>query len=229
MADAELIVVCTPVSCIVDYVRRAAGACRRDALITDVGSTKANIVAQLGGQPNRDVAFVGSHPLAGSERTGAQFARADLFEERVAVVTPDERTLPDRTALIAGLWTSLGARVVQMSPAAHDEAVAATSHVPHVVSSALSAATPMEHLSLAASGWLDTTRVSAGSVELWQQILSENRVHVLNSLDKFAKVLDSFRTAIREDDATKIVELLEAGKKCRDAVGNRHSPGWGSA
>jgi prephenate dehydrogenase len=222
---ADLVVVCSPVASIVDHVRRAASAAGRSALITDVGSTKEQIVQAVG----RDVLFVGSHPLAGSEKQGPRYAQAELLQDRVVVVTPEEWTPPDAIGLVSQFWTSLGAAVVSMSPAAHDEAVAVTSHLPHVLAAALAASTPREQLHLVASGWLDTTRVASGDVHLWQQILQENRHHVLKSLDEFAKVLDSFRAAIGQDSGKKILELLQAGKERRDAVGNRHSSGQGPA
>jgi prephenate dehydrogenase len=224
VADAELIVVCTPVQSIVDHVLQAAESCPQGALITDAGSTKASIVAaierELKPTPGRNVAFIGSHPLAGSEKTGVQFARADLLEGRVVVVTPTRRSRADDVVRVEQFWGSLGTQVLRKTPQAHDQAVAATSHLPHVLASLLAAATPRELLPLVAGGWLDTTRVAAGDVELWRQILNENRADVLKSLDKFAKVLASFRAALQRGDQAKIAKLLEAGKQNRDAVGS---------
>lgn len=220
VADAELVVVATPVDQIVDHVRQAAAHCRPGALITDVGSTKTSIVEMLDGELERDVEFVGSHPLAGGEKAGPDFSRDDLFDGCVVIVTPTERTPPSAVERTVGFWTSLGASVCQMSPSAHDGAVAATSHLPHIVASTLAAATPQECLALVASGWRDTTRVAAGSPRLWEQILRQNRPRVLQSLDEFAKVLDSFRDALQRDDAERIAKILETGKRNRDAVGS---------
>lgn len=217
---AAHVVVCTPVEQIAEFVRLAAKSCDEGALITDVGSTKESIVAELGNKLERQVAFIGSHPLAGSEKAGVEFARADLFAGRVTVVTPTRQTKAEHYAAIAKLWESLGARVVRMTPAAHDAAVAATSHVPHLLASALAAATPEELLPLTAGGWLDTTRVAGGDAELWRQIFSGNRLHVLKSLAKFEKVLTSFRKALEQDDQGQLLRLLEAGKKTRDSVGS---------
>jgi prephenate dehydrogenase len=158
--------------------------------------------------------------LAGSEKTGVQFARADLLEGRVVVVTPTRRSRADDVVRVEQFWGSLGTQVLRKTPQAHDQAVAATSHLPHVLASLLAAATPRELLPLVAGGWLDTTRVAAGDVELWRQILNENRADVLKSLDKFAKVLASFRAALQRGDQAKIAKLLEAGKQNRDAVGS---------
>ena len=220
VADAELVVACAPVTHIVQHIRLAASACPSGTLLTDAGSTKGSIVAALSRQLEPGVAFVGSHPLAGSEKIGPESARDDLFDGRVVVVTPTAAAPTDRVNAIVEFWSSLGASVIQMTPEDHDRAVAATSHVPHVVSAALAAATDQGWLDLVAGGWLDTTRVASGDPQLWLQILRDNRPHVLKSLDKFAKVLNSFRDSIHEDDASRILELLQAGKQCRDAVGN---------
>jgi prephenate dehydrogenase len=107
-----------------------------------------------------------------------------------------------------------------MSPKDHDRSVAAISHVPHVIASALAAATPAEELPLASTGWLDTTRIASGDPDLWRQILVENRGGVLKSLDKFEKVLAAFRHALERDQQEKLLQLLEAGKQRRDSLGN---------
>jgi prephenate dehydrogenase len=229
VAHADLVVVCTPVTQIVEHVQRAAGACPPDACLTDAGSTKSSIVQALTDQLGKDVAFVGSHPLAGSEKTGPQSAREDLFRDKVAVITPVDQTPLGCVNAVEHFWSSLGATVVRMSPEAHDLAVAATSHLPHVVASALAATTPDRLLPLVSTGWRDTTRVAGGDPQLWLEILRDNRQHVLKSLDKFAKVLQSFGHALDQDDAEKLLDLLEAGKECRDALGNRHPSGPGAS
>ncbi len=220
VADAQVVVVCTPIETIAEKVRECAEHCPTGTLITDAGSTKAQIVSALDGQLPREVAFVGSHPLAGSEQTGPQNARADLFDGRLVVVTPTRRTEKSRLAEVERFWTSLGASVTRMSATEHDQAVAAISHLPHLVASALAASTPEKQLPLAATGWLDTTRIAAGDVQLWRQILADNRGHVLKSLDKFEKVLSKFRAALETDNGRALLKLLEAGKHNRDSVGS---------
>jgi prephenate dehydrogenase len=107
-----------------------------------------------------------------------------------------------------------------MSPQQHDECVAAISHLPHVVASVLAASTAEKQLRFAASGWKDTTRVAAGNVELWLQILSQNPDHILKSVDKFEQCLATFRAALEQGDWSQVSAILEAGKQNRDAVGN---------
>jgi prephenate dehydrogenase len=264
VADAQLVVVCTPVETIVEYVRRIRQLCPVESLITDAGSTKGEICRALapgsrdadhfvtpstggtpvaprpsGGTPvaprptgGTPVApelaselqgtahFVGSHPMAGSEKSGPEFADAGLFEDSLTIVTPAEGSAEQHVLAIEQFWMSLGSRIVRMAPDEHDRAVAAVSHVPHLVASALAAATEREDLPLAAGGWRDTTRVASGDVELWRQILTENRPHVLQSLMSFEKVLSEFRQALQQNDAAAITRLLDAGKQNRDALGS---------
>jgi prephenate dehydrogenase len=220
VAEADLIVVCTPVAHIVEHVRQASRDCPAHALITDAGSTKATICRTLAARWEGGGHFVGSHPMAGSEKSGAQSAEPDLFEGCITVVTPTAETREEHVEAVSGFWQSLGARVVRTSPEDHDRAVAAVSHLPHLVASALAAAASPDDLLLAAGGWRDTTRVASADAALWQQIFTDNRASVLQSLDKFEKVLSQWRRALEENQATDLVRLLEAGKRNRDSVGN---------
>jgi prephenate dehydrogenase len=222
--DANLVVICTPVETVVDFVRQIAPAVGKGTLITDVGSTKASIVAGadsvLADGKGLWASFVGSHPLAGSEKNGVQFAKPDLFEERTVVVTPSDATAAEAVDKIERFWQALGAKTVRTSPQAHDVAIAATSHLPHLVASALAAATPANDLPLAAAGWSDTTRIAAGDIELWRQILLDNRVHTLKALARFEKVIAEFRAALQANDSAALLRLLTQGKRNRDFVGN---------
>ena len=220
VAEAQLVIVCTPVQRIVSHVESVAANCPPGAIVTDAGSTKAEIVHHLDGRLARDVRFVGSHPMAGGEKTGPLSAREDLFDNREVIVTPTRRTDPAALEAVIEFWQALGARVTQMTPKAHDQAVAAISHLPHLVASALAAATTKKYQPLAATGWLDTTRVAAGDENLWQQIFSQNREPVLNALDNFEKWLHKFRSALENEDDAQITKLLKVGKRNRDAVGS---------
>jgi prephenate dehydrogenase len=228
VAEAEWIILGTPVETLGEFVGQCAAHCPAGAIITDVGSTKESVVQQaeaalaqaLAQRPplRRPPRFVGSHPMAGSEKAGVQHARADLLSGRTVVVTPSATSDSDAVKAVQRFWKQLGAKVVQLSPAAHDQAVADISHLPHVVASALAAATAEGSLPLAASGWGDTTRIAAGSPELWRQILLDNRLHTLRALAGFEKVLTAFRQALEQQDAAAVQELLEAGKRRRDSV-----------
>lgn len=220
VADADVVIACTPVAEIANHILQAAAAAPAHALLTDGGSTKAGIVAQAEAELPREKHFVGSHPLAGSEKSGVEFARADLFEGRVVIVTPTKKTRADDTQAIADFWSGLGASVMTMSPEAHDQALASTSHLPHLIAAALAAKTSVTDLPLTAGGWRDVTRIAAGDPELWTQILLQNREDVLKALTGFEKTVAAFRAALERGDHRKLCQLLTEGKQVRDAVGN---------
>ena len=228
-AGADVVVIATPVDSVVDAVRSVAKVAPH-AVITDAGSTKAEICRRLRQPSHKEIQagverispgrFVGSHPLAGDHRTGPEFARADLFKGRVVVVTPEDETLPGLVERIEEFWESLGASVVLLSPTEHDRALAATSHLPHLLASALAAATPEEWLQLAATGWGDTTRIAAGDPQLWTQIFRQNREAVIDALRRFQHRLAAFDDAIAGQDDAALVAQLQEAKRIRDAVGD---------
>ncbi len=226
VAEAQLIVIATPVDSIAERVVQAAAVCPATSLITDVGSTKEAIVAAVdAGLAGRRSGprFVGSHPLAGDHRTGSEHARADLFEGRTVVVTPTELTRTAAVIEVIGFWQALGANVQKMSPAEHDDALALTSHVPHLAAVAMAAATPAELLHLTATGWRDTTRIAGGDPNLWMAILSANRQHVVDGLGKLEQTVGKLREALEQGDNECLLSILEAAakrKRDRDALGD---------
>jgi len=220
VAEADVVVVCTPVDDVAEHVCAVAENTGSDTLITDVGSTKEQIVQHLEVKLPAKSRFVGSHPVAGGEKAGVRFARADLFQRRLTIVTPGKQSAAQDIQRVSRFWRSLGAQVVRMTPRQHDEQIAAISHLPHVLATLLAAGTTSEQQQLVGTGWLDTTRVASGDVTLWRQIFQQNKVHVLKSVDKFAQLLTSFREALDKDDEREITRLLETGKKHRDSVGN---------
>jgi prephenate dehydrogenase len=226
VADAQLVIVATPVDLVAERVVQAMAAAPPAALITDVGSTKEAIVSMVDSAlatRRSGPRFVGSHPLAGDHRTGAEHARADMFDGRMVIVTPSEATRQAAVTEISGFWQSLGANVITMSPERHDAALAITSHLPHVAAVALAAATPVELLRLTASGWRDTTRVAGGDPALWQAIFISNRQPVLDAIDILSQTLGSIREALEFGDQESLHAILEAAakkKRERDALGD---------
>jgi prephenate dehydrogenase len=225
VAGASLIIVCTPVAQIARDVQRVAQHCTADALITDAGSTKLEIVQQIGRSAAASrwpagVRFVGGHPLAGSEKRGAAHASADLFVDRTVIVTPVEETGAADVATLRDFWSALGARVVEMSPAQHDQVLARTSHLPHVVAAALAGATPVESLPYTAGGWQDTTRIAGGDIELWRQILLSNRANVLGAIDHFSDRLGQLRSALDRAESAQLEKLLGEARQVRNALGS---------
>lgn len=217
-AHSDFLIFCTPVNSIVQGVLEASGACRPGTLITDVGSTKSNLCRELVSRLPNGVTFVGSHPLAGSEKQGWEHALADLFDGRVCVVTPTEPASRDAVGRLTAFWQAVGMTVLEMSPEAHDCALAQSSHVPHVVASALAQTLADENLLLAATGFADTTRIAASDPNVWVPILMENRESVLARLDEFSSQVAVFREALAKADADKLRLLWERGKAIREQL-----------
>jgi len=220
VAEADVVIVATPVASVVDDVCRALAAAPAGVLVTDVGSTKADICTAVAKNDVASTNFVGSHPLAGDHRSGPEHARADLLDGKTVVVTPTEATPLETTERAKTFWKSLGARVVQMPPEQHDRALATTSHLPHLVASALAASTPEEWLPLAATGWADTTRVAAADPKLWAQIFAQNTPGVVEALDRLIEQLQTTRANLVADDVPQIEKFLHQAKRTRDALGN---------
>jgi prephenate dehydrogenase len=216
VVEADLIVFCTPVDCIADQVLEAAGHCRPGTLLTDVGSTKAGIVRAVRGRLPAGTEFVGSHPLAGSEKHGSAHARDDLFDGKLVIVTPDTGTSENALSQIRAFWSDLGARVRVMDAEEHDRALALTSHLPHLLSSALAGIVTPDLYGLTASGFRDVTRLAAGLPGLWSAIFRDNQPPLLAALDRLQARLRQFRTALEQDDPAALEALLEQGKKVRD-------------
>ena len=201
-------------------VWRAAAA---GAVLTDVGSTKRGIVAAAerlaGGR--RDVQFVGSHPMAGSEKSGYGVARVDLFQGATVVVTPGELSEAGAVKSVTELWAGVGARVVTLEAETHDRAVAAISHLPHVVAWALVDAVERfepDAFAVAARGFKDTTRIAASDPEVWREILLDNRESVRASLAAFRLALDDLERLVVGGDGAALGALLARVKATREKL-----------
>lgn len=216
VADCDLMIVCTPVDHIAEDVQELAAAAPQ-AILTDAGSTKRMICETM----NQEMRFVGSHPIAGSEKSGFEHARADLFDGRVCVVTPTKDTTDDVEQTVTRFWEAIGMRVVRMSPQAHDEALAVTSHVPHVVAAALSSLLREADVPLTGTGFADTTRIAAGDPQLWTAILLQNRASVVRRVRELEERLRELRVFIEAEDTARVTAELTQAKKIRDALAER--------
>lgn len=218
LRGADCVVLCTPVDQIAEQALRYAPLCGPGAVLTDAGSTKRQIVDAIEGRLPAGVRFVGSHPLAGSEKKGPVHADADLFRNRWVVLTPTARTDADAADAVESLWTDVGARVRRMTPEDHDRALAVTSHLPHLVASALAGVLPESLRELTATGFRDTTRVAAGDVALWTAIFEHNRSALVDAVERFQSRVEEFRQALLQHDSDAARRLLAEGKATRDAL-----------
>jgi prephenate dehydrogenase len=220
--DADLVVLCSPVGQMAGLFREMTPFLSPDCLVTDVGSVKSTLVSEI--EPLAAAAgipFVGSHPMAGAERSGPAHARPDLFEGAVCVVTPTTSTPAGAADRASALWESVGSKVVRMTPMLHDDLVSRSSHLPHVVASGLanyvlSPVHPREQAELCAGGFRDTTRVASGSPSMWRDISLANRRNLARVLGVFIEDLQEFRRALDEGDSATVEEYFRQAKERRD-------------
>ena len=216
--SADLWVFCTPVDRIVPGVMTVRAQAGATTLITDAGSVKREICECLRGELPEGVEFIGSHPLAGSEQRGFEHADADLFVNRLCVLTPGPFTSKEQLARLRDFWTFLGMRIVEMDAGEHDRALAETSHLPHLIASALAATLDDKNAHLAATGFADTTRIAAGDPDLWTAIFLQNVEGVSEALGRFIDQLAEFREALTQRDADALHQLLASAKSKRDKL-----------
>jgi prephenate dehydrogenase len=219
---AELVILCTPLSQMAGLAAGMRPFLQSGAIVTDVGSVKGSVVREL--EPLVRLAgaeFIGSHPMAGSEKTGVAAARADLFENAVCLVTPGRLSPPRAVARVEDFWKALGGCPLRLSPEAHDDLVSRSSHLPHVVAAelanyVLSPVHPKEQALVCANGFRDTTRIAASSTEMWRDIALANRQNLGRVLGVFIEDLQEFRIALERQDVKAVEEFFAKAKQRRD-------------
>jgi prephenate dehydrogenase len=232
--DADLVLIGAPVDRIpamAERVAQSVGEVRSDAtplFITDVGSVKGQIVEEiesfLTASKHKHLHFVGSRPMAGSERTGVASARANLFEGAKCIVTPTENVHSQALQAIIALWEFAGAQVHLFAPDQHDRLIAGASHLPHLIASILTntvgqiEADSARALDFAASGFRDTTRVAAGSPEIWRGIFMQNASALLPMIDITIEKLSQFKALLEDRNADEIERVLKGSKILRDSL-----------
>ena len=217
---ADLVVLCTSPRAIENSGPLLASLIPASTPVTDAGSVKARIVAALG--ESLGGRFIGAHPMAGSEQSGISAARPDLFDGAACIVTPTPDSDPQALAAVRDFWNEAGCRVSEMSPAAHDMAVARISHLPHAVAAALVQAAlskKPEVAALAGSGYRDTTRIAIGPEALWREIFLDNREALLSAISDMQTHVEKLKTAIARDDGAAIEVFLREARNLR-AQGN---------
>ena len=222
VSNADLVILCTPLSQMRPRVAEMLPALKRGAIVTDVGSVKTSVVRELESLIQKSGAhFVGSHPMAGAEKTGVGAARENLFENAVCVVTPAKKSNVAAVRKVEAFWKSLGARTLRLAPEQHDALVSRSSHLPHIVAAALAnlvlaPSRPEFQSTLCANGFRDTTRIASGSPEMWRDIALANRKNLSQSVDAFISELQTFQRGLKTSDAKAISKFLETAKSRRD-------------
>ena len=216
--EADLVVLAVPVDRIVPQAKRLSRLMRPGSILTDVGSTKGSIVNALTGRLPRGVAFVGAHPLAGSEQRGIMAARMEVFQGSTCVVTKTAASDPRAVARMRTFWTRLADRVVVMTPERHDRLIAQVSHLPHVLAFCLVDATSSDALAVAPRSFLEATRVAKSDPELWDAILRDNRAAILEALGAFERRCRRMRRALDSGPSRRLVRFLHHAQAIRQAL-----------
>ena len=216
--DADRIILCTPVGLFGDLLKQLGPLVKPGVIVTDVGSTKRSVVRLAQQYLPPHASFVGSHPMAGSEKRGVEFARADLCQGAMCIVTPVTSSNPDAVRSIEQFWQSLGMRIARLSPEAHDAAVADISHLPHVLAASLVAMQSPSALPLAGKGFLDATRIASGDAVMWRDILLDNRDNVKAGLDRLQKELATLRKLLAPAKADALTQWLASAADRRDEL-----------
>jgi prephenate dehydrogenase len=218
VADADLVILCTPVGTFPTLMKDLAGLLPAGAVVTDVGSTKRSVV-ELGERflPG-NVHFVGSHPMAGSEKRGVEFARTDLFQNALCLLTPTPRSNPDALESVDRFWQSLGMTITRLAPDEHDRLLADISHLPHALAAALIAMQEDAALQIAGKGFLDTTRIASGDGALWRDILLDNRDNLRRSIQRLQENLGTLEKLLEAKDGEKLAQWLDASAHRRGEV-----------
>lgn len=219
---SDLIIICTPVETIGDILQQITPFLGENTLVTDVGSIKGTIcnIAQetLG---DSMASFIGSHPMAGSEKSGMEFSDPMLFINRACILTPMDNVKESDLLSLRKFWEKMGMVVQILDPASHDKIIADLSHLPHLISSILAhslAEIQEEAQKLGGQGLADTTRIAEGDANLWSNILLENKKNLIPALQNFKRSLDSVELSLEEGDIDKLRDFLEEGKEFRHSL-----------
>ena len=223
---ADLVVICAPVGIIPGLAKQCLLFAPDNAVITDVGSAKAGIVSEIEqnrgerGKKGKNVNFVGSHPIAGSENHGLEAARVDLYRGAIVALTPTPCVSKKALRVVSEFWRALGAEVVVVSPQEHDRIIARTSHLPHIIAALLAACVGRENSGrygkLCGTGFRDTTRIAEGDPELWRDILENNACFLRKELESFEKELRHLLAGLKKDGNGDVIErCLDRGRENR--------------
>lgn len=215
VAGADLVILCTPVGLFDEILRSIGPALAPGAIVTDVGSTKRSVVRLAQEILPSGVHFVGSHPMAGSEKRGVEFAKADLFKNALCITTPTARTDLAAVRTVESFWQTIGMRVTRLTPDDHDRLLADVSHLPHALAAALTMLQSDQALPLAGKGFLDSTRIAAGDPGLWRDIFIDNSDNLRDGLRRLRGQIERFEAMLLPEQSTQLHQWLDAAAKKR--------------
>ena len=220
VSGADLVILATPICTFENILNEISDALPSGCIVTDVGSTKVLPHRWAAKKLPKAVHYVGSHPIAGSEQRGVEFARDDLFDQAMCIITTAEKTDRQAVQTLKEFWTKLGCLVKLMTPAEHDRVFANVSHLPHVMAAALINANSSEDLKFAGKGFMDTSRIASGPANIWADVLMTNTDNTSRGIDKVITELTKLKKAIKGRNSRQIEELLARARDKRSTMIN---------
>ncbi|WP_018291030.1 prephenate dehydrogenase/arogenate dehydrogenase family protein [Verrucomicrobium sp. 3C] len=221
--EAAFVVVALPLAAMDSILRTIQVALDPKVVVTDTSSVKLPAMRLLRRNLEGRARWVGSHPMSGGERSGFAFARPDLFEGAVAILTPPEKAEGEALSLVETFWLALGCRIVHLTASEHDRRVAAVSHLPHLLAAALVCSVDNEALEVAGPGFRDVTRIAAASPEMWNEILLANRENILLALRSFLTYLEEAKESLEGGTSSAVKNLLLEASQRRLSFDQRPS------
>ncbi len=220
VCDSDLVILATPLYTFENVFVEIADALPRGCIVTDVGSTKVLPHHWADKKLPSSVHYVGSHPVAGSEQRGIEYARDDLFDQAMCILTTTEKTNRRALQVLKRFWSGLGCFVKIMRPVEHDRIFANISHLPHMIAAALINANSNEDLKFAGKGFMDTSRVASGPANIWADVLLTNTKNASRGIDRVIAELTKLKEAIRGGNKAEIEKLLEKARDKRTTLVN---------
>lgn len=218
VATADLVILATPIFTFEQYFEDISRLTPAGCIVTDVGSTKLMPHQWAERRLDSRARYVGSHPVAGSEQRGVEFARDDLFYQARCVLTATRTTNRAAVGSLKAFWSALGCSIQIMDPAEHDRIFANISHVPHVLAAGLVNASNGDDMRFAGKGFLDSSRIASGPATIWTDVLMANGGNIADGIDRVIEELQKLRTAIRSSNREEIERLLAAAQEKRAAL-----------
>lgn len=218
VSDADLVILSTPIMTFDKIFSEIAHSLPNGCIVTDVGSTKILPHSWAARNLPKKIHYIGSHPIAGSEQRGIEFARDDLFDRAMCILTTTKKTNKQAVNTLKSFWSELGCSVKLMTPKEHDRVFANVSHVPHITAAAIINANDKNELKFAGKGFIDTSRIASGPANIWSDVLLTNVKNTIKGIDKIITELLKIKKAVQKENKRDIEQLLEKARMKRELL-----------
>jgi len=223
--ESDLIIIATPLSSYEDVILKIKDSLKDGSILTDVGSVKENVISSIEKNVPKNVSWISSHPIAGTEESGPEAGFSELFENKWCILTPSKKTNDKDIKLLETFWKKIGSKVDIMDAKQHDYILSITSHMPHliaynIVNTTINAQDKKESdvVKYSAGGLRDFTRIAASNPIMWRDVFIQNKRNTSNMIDNFIANLEDLKKAIENEDGKKLEEIFTKTKKIRKEI-----------